>query len=878
MRLKRHFIILLLIPFMGITSCSRGKHFITDKSYRNKVEKQFKIQKELAKNRSLQLFGVFDLKLTLQEKEALEFLYAFMPLSDLADYKGEFWLSNIQASFAARDTFSWGKTIPEDIFRHFVLPLRVNNENIDSARWIFFTELKGRVKKKSMKDAVLEVNHWCHEKVTYKGSDSRTSSPLSTVKTAFGRCGEESTFTVAALRAVGIPARQCYTPRWAHTDDNHAWVEVWVDGKWHYLGACEPESDLDMAWFSAPVKRAMLVNTNVFGDYPGPEDALIKDQRYTRINILPNYTTTKRIWVKVINDGDKPVDSATVEFQLYNYAEFYPLLHTVTGKNGLCSFLTGLGDLVVWAARDNRYGYGKVTVSATDTATIELSRQPGKEFNEDFDLVPPPLVPVNNAGNEQANRENSEKLAFEDRIRANYEQTFIDSAKTMRLAQILHRNGDTLWKFLHQSRGNWRDLINFIGDAPDDQQKWIFPLLTSVSEKDLRDITPEVLADNLEAFPLNPLKITDKEILVHCILSPRVDNEWLRPYKAWFRDHADKKLAAGALKDPGIIADWLKKNILIDDKANYANAPLTPRGSFELKVSDSHSRDILFVAMCRSFGIPARLEPATKTPQYYFNGRWNEIYFEKPPSENMVKGTLVLGNDPSNSSKPEYFVHFTVEKYSQGFYRSLDYETDPVMQNFPARVDLIAGSYLLVTGNRINGGTVLAKLSFFNLEAGKTREMTIDLRKNPAASGILGTLNLMGFINGITNEKLQPSPELKGLIIAWLEPDKEPTKHFVSDLILKKPVLDNWSGSIFLLFRNDREKKEFEEKNLKTLPSHVRCYITSPATLKELSDASHTGSAPEFPLVSFINSKGEICYLSAGYKIGIGDELLHFLK
>lgn len=53
--------------------------------------------------------------------------------------------------------------------------------------------------------------------------------------------GEESTFLVAALRSVGIPARQVYTPRWAHTDDNHAWVEAWADGKWYFLGACEPE-------------------------------------------------------------------------------------------------------------------------------------------------------------------------------------------------------------------------------------------------------------------------------------------------------------------------------------------------------------------------------------------------------------------------------------------------------------------------------------------------------------------------------------------------------------------------------------------------------------------------------------------------------------
>ena len=83
----------------------------------------------------------------------------------------------------------------------------------------------------SMEQAALEVNHWAYEKATYRPSDARTSSPLATVRTTFGRCGEESTLGVAAMRSVGIPARQVYTPRWAHTDDNHAWVEVWIDGK-----------------------------------------------------------------------------------------------------------------------------------------------------------------------------------------------------------------------------------------------------------------------------------------------------------------------------------------------------------------------------------------------------------------------------------------------------------------------------------------------------------------------------------------------------------------------------------------------------------------------------------------------------------------------
>jgi hypothetical protein len=304
------------ICFLFIISSCRRDHFITDAGYRDKVEAQFEKQKELARNRTRLLFGVFDQQLTTREEEALKFLFAYSSLSDLADYTGGFFLQNVRSSFAARDTFSWGRTVPEDLFRHFVLPVRVNNENLDSSRWVFFEELKDRIRNLPMKEAVLEVNHWCHERVTYRGSDARTSSPLATVRTAWGRCGEESTFTVAALRSVCIPARQCYTPRWAHSDDNHAWVEVWVDGQWHFIGACEPEAGLDLAWFAGPAKRAMLVNTTVFGDYVGPEDVLVKDPLFTRINVLENYARVKRVVAKVIDAGGKGIDSAAVEFQL----------------------------------------------------------------------------------------------------------------------------------------------------------------------------------------------------------------------------------------------------------------------------------------------------------------------------------------------------------------------------------------------------------------------------------------------------------------------------------------------------------------------------------------------------------------------------------
>ncbi|MEI7663248.1 MAG: transglutaminase-like domain-containing protein, partial [Bacteroidota bacterium] len=799
------------ILILFIFSACHNDHFISDRAYRKVVETQFEKQKSLASNRSQQLFDVFNQGLSTRETEAMKFLYAFSPLSDLADYQGEFFLQNVRSSFAARDTFSWGKTVPEELFRHFVLPIRVNNENLDSSRWVFFRELKDHIKKMAMKQAVLEVNHWCHEKVTYRGSDGRTSSPLASVKTAYGRCGEESTLTVAALRAVGIPARQCYTPRWAHSDDNHAWVEVWVDGKWHFIGACEPDADLDLAWFTAPAKRAMLVNTNVFGVYQGPEDILLKDPRFTRINVLGNYATTKRIVAKVVDEQKKPVDSAVIEFQIYNYAEFYTLHKSFTNQNGLASFLTGHGDLLLWAAKKGTFGYRKVTVLNSDTVLIVLSRKPGIEYTETLDLVPPPEIKAEVKVSDSLKKINSGRLEFEDKLRSDYESTFIDSSKAVRLAATIKMNPDTLWLFLKKTRGNWREIIEFIAGTPEPLRHLVFPLLSNISEKDLRDATPELLDDQL-LTPLAMKPLNNREdIFGPYILSPRVDNEWLKPFKVMFIKSTAPQVIEKYRKTPDSLASWIKRNISTDNTANWGRAPLTPAGSFELKVADPHSRDILFVAMCRSFGIPARLEPGTRIPQYYLTGSWHDVYFEKRAPVNDARGSLVLTSDKGNEQKPEYYTHFTVEKYEEGFFRSLDYESDPQVQKFPCTLAIAPGNYLLVTGNRIQGGTVLASLRFFNIEAGQTVNQSILMRKNPLPKPVYGKINPVLFSFKIP----------QGMVMVWVEPDKEPTKHLFADLRQRKAEFEKWIGRFVLIFPSEEEMIKFRQKEGAAIPGIV---------------------------------------------------------
>lgn len=60
-----------------------------------------------------------------------------MPLSDIADQSFDYFKSNVDYSLKTKELFSWENKIPDSIFLHFVLPIRVNNENLDKARAVF---------------------------------------------------------------------------------------------------------------------------------------------------------------------------------------------------------------------------------------------------------------------------------------------------------------------------------------------------------------------------------------------------------------------------------------------------------------------------------------------------------------------------------------------------------------------------------------------------------------------------------------------------------------------------------------------------------------------------------------------------------------------
>ena len=860
-----------IVTVLLLASC--GKHFISDRDYRQQVQKDFKQRKELAQGRNDALFGVFKQSLTREEKEALQFLYAYMPLSDLADYDGNFFLQQVRGALKARETFSWGNTIPEDIFRHFVLVYRVNNENLDSARQVFFNELKPRIENMTMYDAALEVNHWCHEKVAYRPSDSRTSAPLATVRTALGRCGEESTFTVTALRAVGIPARQCYTPRWAHTDDNHAWVEVWIEGKWYFLGACEPDPELNMGWFAIPSTRTMMVHSNAFGKYKGEEETTLNTDLFSRINMLSNYADTKQITVKVVDHDQKAVEGATVKFKLYNYSEYYPIATQTTDAQGIAHLTTGLGDLLIWATDGYHYNYSKIDVRQQDSIVVVMERLPGESYIEQYTMVPPIGNSDITTADQKEVDKNTQRLQYEDSLRNAYMATFKTEADA---ADIINENltEEQIGIFLKKSEGNYAELIDFLNmHQEEDRYLYLYDFLNSLSEKDLRDFVKETLEDHITVYGDKPSPYS-LYIYKQGIVSPRIANEGLRPWRHFLKESLTATL--GASVTPNNIKNWIEKHIQIDDEANYFNCPISPRGVYELRWADSHSRDIFFVAACRAMDIPAYMDNATGQIFVYNNSRWNSISFNEGKKE-LPTGTLVINYDSKQNLKPVYWTNFTIAKYENGDFVTFDYENDPRVSTFPITLELEQGYYMLSTGNRYTDGTALSRIEFFGIMPGQTTSKQLTIRDLEESTDNYGQLDLQFKLPSQDNKTVKALTQGHPLLLCFIDPSREPSKHLLKDIASHAKEFEQRGYSIIFALPDNKNVPDFNFSKWKLPAQSILVEDEGNRWLNNVLTHTKSTFSDNFPLVIFADKNGTILFKSEGYRIGTGSQILQKL-
>lgn len=792
-----------------------------------------------------------------EEAEALDFLYAGMPLPDSVDYPREFWEANVKMAVKARHEMPWGEKVPGREWRHFVLPLRVNNEDLDSFRIVYYDELKERVKGKTMYSAVLEVNHWCHEHVTYQPSDSRTSSPMNTLRSAIGRCGEESTFTVTALRTIGIPARQVYTPRWAHTDDNHAWVEAWVNGNWYFLGACEPEPVLNLGWFNESASRGMLMHTRAFGDYTGPEEVVSKTACYTEINVTKNYTDVATIKVTVLSQDSLPVEGATVDYRLYNYAELYPIVSKQSDVKGQSTLTCGKGDLIVWASKDGKFGFQKVSVGKESLINVYLDKDSTYTASLELDLTPP--MPKDNKPDvsPEAVRANRKRFAEEDSIRIAYmKQAFCQDAES--------NSPEAL------ARANWRTIEAFKKQT---DKQLADDILATLSKKDYRDVTMEVLMDVAETLSDSP----EEEGSRRYVLSPRVANERLTPYRKTLSKYFEGMAAEELLQ-------WVKDSITVDDTRNPQHLCMSPLGVFRHRTCDAHSRDIFFVAAARSIGIPARIDEVTgkvEAPLQLPPRRESSALVTSPSGEDG-RGLLRLSyTDQAVKENPSYYSHFALSRIVDGRPKLLEFPENATWKDtFADGVQVDAGQYMLLSGTRLANGNVWANLEIFGVEAQRQKSVPLRLRADDEHLHVIGNFDCENYFTNAkgVHKKILETTGRGFYMIALIRSGHEPSIHLLRDMEAVNIHISQWSQCYLMLFPSQEDYANFDSKEYDELPDNVLFGVADPATVEALHIEELTHGNQELPILMLCDTFNRVVWFRQGYNIGLADQLMDALR
>lgn len=778
---------------------------------------------------------------TLSETEALclQFLYGSMHANDILSFPPEKLFSYVKASLRAYDEIPYVKTIPQEIFFTYVLSHRVNAEWLDFGRDWFLNELLPLVQGNSMEKAALAVNAWCYGYATYAPADDRTLGPLAVIASTLGRCGEESVLAVTALRSAGIPARQVYVPRWSHCDDNHAWVEVWIDGQWHYLGACEPEPILDKGWFTAAASRAMLVHSKAWTCFDDAE-AAYRGPVYTMVNATSHYAETVTLTVRVTEHG-KPAAHIPVEFQIDNYSELYPIHVQDTDEDGTVRFETGRGDLCVSVVHDGTLLLRRLDLRQVQHLDLALEDACSPEqlpHWQAFHLVPPkeaaqkPAQPVSKAHLAIMERCKEHRMAR----KATFHTSYPDS---------------DFAPFVEMARCNFEALESFLENSRFTKEEQLL-VLKNLRPKDFVDLSPDVLEDALlTAEPFRAQYPSD--LWTDYILAPRILDEMLLPER-----HKIKALFPDGFRSPNAIRTWMTRSLTIVPDYNVQNFYPSVYGCLLNGQLPGYCFGLVFTALCRTFGFPARCNPVTRQGEWLEGGTWHSVQAQHPGI------CLTLRTD--HPAPLSYEEHFTLGRWNGHGFETLHFPGVVLNQEITLPVD--AGFYRLVTTTRQIDGTASVRLLHFSADADQVVPVTMP--PDETAQRLKDADAISVLPEGTIRDILQ-TPDAPAQLLIFAKPGAEPTEHLFQELLDCQDAYNQIDCDLHIFVEHPEDPTL---KQIQTRLSLVHTHLGWDETALDVLHRTLEVGDQRLPFVLLQSKEKRAVYACANYNIRMAQTLL----
>ena len=698
----------------------------------------------------------------LYKKCITQMIFADMISVDFADIK-----THVEYVQNALNSFDYCKDIPDEIILDYVLPYRTNNEAFCLYVPKFYNELKEKVSGKTRSEAAKEVNFWCLSKATYAQADIRTRNAFAVYNCGKGRCGEESVFCVAALRSVGIPARQVYSPFWSHCDDNHAWVEAYTENGWEFMGACEPENILNTGWFNNASSRALAVRYRCFGlnnnEVTNDENHIYKTGLSTE-----TYGKTHDIKANITLNGQACRD-ILVGVYIINYGMPCRILENKTNAKGEVLFTIGRGDFLLIAKSGENYDIAMCRESDNEIR-LELSKRPSYvEINQ---------IPSKGDVHEEKNVKTKEYLDCIQKLNAERISNHIFPENTYKT--LSGYNYPVIQKFIENDKYS------------NEEKKLVLDTLT---EKDFCDITYDTLDDI--AINLKYLTNTNKDDFWNkkFVLQLRVKNEALYPH----REYAERYLQEHDLRKPLDIYNHLKQ-FKHYDEFNYSGVIPDLKAVLKYNCLTTESLPIHFVQLCRTLGIPSEIDNNTNVVRYRTKNEFMDLGHEK------IKGNKIriINQSGEDFKSEEVTISALTDQGIVHFGKCLqsdDLIKDKSNVNMNGFAD---GIYAITASRREIDGSIYGYMKIIKAEVGTQYNINLDKIEDHTSEKLL-SFDIPTNLCSLAGNN----------IIAYIENTSEPTEHFLNEILENRERLIKNNISIHLYTdkyaQNDILKKVLKE-------------------------------------------------------------------
>lgn len=810
----------------------------------------------------------------LQTKDILDYYKSSMPYCDREDVPEEVLAAYAQHALFLREEVEWCKELPNDIFLENVAAYRVNSERIEDCRRWFYDLVMPLLAGLTLEEAVLKVNLWCSANATYHQADARTANAVTVYKSGYGRCGEESTFAVTVLRSVGIAARQVYAPLWSHCDDNHAWVEVWCDGRWQYFGACEPEPVLNRGWFDLPASKAMLVHAKTFGEPQGQQEGIGRTGSVTYYNVTAHYGKTAEIVFFCTDETGEPLVKMPIKLKVLNYAHFGTIATLHTDETGRLFARLGLGSLRLSCMRTVPDTSGEEHAGQADkqqgTRPQEISAlfrvEKSGEFTIKLDVQPQDVwIGEQFFAPEGSVKEDDEAGAL---VFAEF-QDQVEAAKASREQRISsyydpERGGryPEAEEILRTAGGNFEELIRFL-EIDDDPYR--LKLLKALTEKDYYDCKADMLQEHLEdALSFAGQEGIEDDIFVKYVLCPRIEHEELSCWRRTLAKELSEKKAAYR-ENPCLIWDEICSTLCPPKDDAYETLRMQPVSTYKSKKGSFADQRILFVAIARSLGIPARLNPETGEPEFYQDGRFTPVIVA---AQDGVCSRLTFLSEEGKSWT--YWTDWCLEYLKEDGYFPLDLQEEQ-WEKENLSIQAKEGFYRITTVIRLANGDQMEKEYCFRM--GK-EDSTIaleryDLDRDTQAK----ELTNIEICVGEERTDLNSLRNGKRAACIWIREGEEPTEHILNEMLERISDVKNVHDRIFLLSMEKAKPAGTLERLLQTAEGIGFYLVENFDGAKQAAEAMGVKQL-EYPLAVSMNEAGKGIYVTCGYNVGSVAQLL----